>query len=107
MPLKSDSVKSATFVGGNFYSGDANSQSSDYVFAFDGNISRSQQFGLFEAYYGADISLGNYKVATVDSYYNSPTVNAQIINSMAGHKFFGGGGLSGRYQYCFAIRQWK
>jgi hypothetical protein len=95
MPLKSDSAKSATYFGASIYTGNANTQGADEVFAFQTNVSRAHQFGVFQAYYGADLTLGNYNVASFDSVGNSSTVNYGIINSMSGGKFFGAEGLAG------------
>jgi hypothetical protein len=109
IPLSADSVKSSTSAGGDVYIGSANEDGTDNVFLFSGNINRTAQWNHFQAYYGLDLSLGNYGVAKVDSFYNSPSVNFATINSMDGNKFFEGLGASGGINFVlpFNSGEWR
>jgi hypothetical protein len=95
MPLKADSIKSTTAVSGNLFVGAANTQGSDNVIAFNGSVYRTHQFGIFQAYYSGDLSLGNYNVTHLDSAGLDPAVNFRYVNSAAGSKFFYGYGAEG------------
>jgi len=108
-PLLSDSVKSAIYLSGNMYSGSANYNGSDDVINFEGDVYRTQQFGLLEAYYGLNASFGNYDVAELDSDYTYSTVNYQLINSMAGSKSFGGVGAEGGINFTLPMAhgEWR
>ena len=66
--MKTDSLKSAMYVNGVFSAGSANDRAADHVTAFQGSIHRSNNFGIFQAYYGANLTLGSYHVS---EYYNS------------------------------------
>ncbi|HWK05239.1 MAG TPA: hypothetical protein VNS58_16475 [Puia sp.] len=99
IPLKSDSVPSATYVSGVFTEGGANDGLRDNVFSFTGSIYRSHNFGHFQGFYGGNVSLGSYNVGHY-SYYNdarprslsdSLPVNARagdIINGKGQYKGF-------------------
>lgn len=93
IPLKSDSVKAASFISVILTKGAANSSSSDNVMAFHGNFHRSFRFGICQGYYGIHHSLGFYRVAKVQ--HRRFNVNESIINRMAGNKFFGSYGING------------
>lgn len=93
VPLNSDSVKSSTYVGGVFSAGSANDGESDKKYSFLGSISRGNNFGKFQARYGASITAGSYKMAHFDSVGNHSTVNYSVINQNAGTYFFGGAGM--------------
>jgi hypothetical protein len=109
IPLSADSIKSSTSAGGDLYFGSANEDGSDNVFLFSGNISRTAQLNHFQAYYGLDLSLGNYEVVKVDSFNNSSSVNFAAINSMDGNKFFEGLGASGGINFVFPFKggEWR
>ncbi|HEX9510115.1 MAG TPA: hypothetical protein VF939_06505 [Puia sp.] len=98
LPLKSDSVPSATYVSGVFTEGGANYQLRDNVFSFTGSIYRSHNFGHFQGFYGSNVSLGSYNVGHY-SYYNdarpSRLSDSLPINARAGDRFFGGYGAGG------------
>jgi hypothetical protein len=68
IPFKSDSLKSAIYGSIVYSTGTANDQGSDWVHAGQATIYRSQNFGHFQAYYGANITLGTYGVS---DFYNS------------------------------------
>ncbi|HZE85035.1 MAG TPA: hypothetical protein VE035_12050 [Puia sp.] len=93
-PLRSDSIRSATYASGSFTTGTANEHWRDNQYYFTGAIHRSHNFGRFEAYYGANASLGKYQVDSMSS-YPAPGASAVLINKMVGGKSFGGYGLAG------------
>ena len=98
VPLRSDSVRAAIYASASFTAGSANERFRDNQYYFSGAFHRSHNFGHFQAWYGADASLGNYQV---DSINGRPAagVNENIINSRSGTKSFGGYGLSGGIDY--------
>src|SRR5450432_3183904 len=67
IPLKSDSLKGATYASSFFTLGGANDGWRDGVYAFQGRIHRSNNFGNFQAYHGANLSLGTYHIAEYDN----------------------------------------
>lgn len=97
MPLKSDHVSSASYLHGGIAIGGANDYRDD-VFTFTSEYYRAHSFGVFEAYYGANFSLGYYNV---QNYFNSPIGSlrdsfvVKTINDMTGEKLFGGYGAKG------------
>lgn len=97
IPLKSDSLKSATYVSGVFTGGGVNHNLRDDVFAFTGSIYRSHNFGSFQGYYGVSGSLGSYDVANYSGYKPNGG-NTTIYTPDPGNKFFGcysgGGGIN-------------
>ena len=96
--MKIDSLKSAIYASGVFSNGPANYQNADNIVAFQGSLHRSNNFGIFQAYYGANLSLGSYHVSEfympVFYYggYSRPDSMNHIYNS---NKFFGSYGVSG------------
>jgi hypothetical protein len=95
IPLKSDSAKGATYISGVFTGGGANSDWRDAVYAFQGSIHRSNNFGNFQAYYGANLSLGCYHVKEYSRYdYYYP--NDSLYNNVpASYNYFGMYGFNG------------
>lgn len=105
IPLKSDSTAAATYASLNFMVGGANHKWHDNTWSFTGSLHRSHNFGIFQAYYGANAALGVYRVR---SFLPADTPNAfnpsrrsryafddSTINSRSGDKFFGAWGLVG------------
>jgi hypothetical protein len=102
IPMKMDSLKSGIYVNGILSTGSANDRAADHVTMFQGSLHRSNNFGIFQAYYGANLSLGSYYI---EDYYNfSHNYNAgygypyliDSSNHIPGtHKFFGSYGISG------------
>jgi hypothetical protein len=100
--MKIDSLKSAVYVAGIFSLGSANDRGADHVTMFEGTVHRSNNFGIFQAYYGTNLSLGSYYV---DDYYNlnhnfnggygSPYMLDSSNHIPGSHKFFGSYGISG------------
>lgn len=93
IPLKSDSVKAASYISGILTKGTASSSSSDDIMAFHGDFHRSFRFGICQGYYGIHYSSGFYRVAKVQ--YRRFNVDESVINKMAGNKFFGSYGVNG------------
>ncbi|HEU0064761.1 MAG TPA: hypothetical protein VFQ58_07010, partial [Flavisolibacter sp.] len=96
MPQLSEQAHTANYISGNFAKGGAN-RGDDPVFDFKGEFYRAHSFGIFEAYYGAEVTFGNYTV----SKQRPPTHSARdsfitnVLNKGIGNKFFGGYGLNG------------
>ena len=98
--MKSDSLNSAIYVSGVFSNGTANDRGADHVTMFQGSMHRSNNFGMFQAYYGVGFSLGSYHVA---DFYNVnhrfTQANPYLIDNSnhipGSHNFFGTYGVSG------------
>jgi len=83
VPLKQDSIKSASYVGLSVSNGTANDNQADETLTFFTSLSRAHNFGNFQGFYAANISLGNYKVTPFSEYEGR-----DAINENAGNKFF-------------------
>jgi hypothetical protein len=103
-PLQSDSIAAATYASINFMVGGANHRWHDNTWSFSGSLHRSHNFGMFQASYGANTTLGVYDVRpyiTSNDTTNTPRTNSFrpfdeiAINSRSGNKFFGAWGLMG------------
>jgi hypothetical protein len=96
MPQLSENTRTGNYLNGNFAIGGAN-RGKDNVFNFKGEFYRAHAFGIFEAYYGAELALGSYTVAKQQPLL--PTSQDSIIintlNKNIGNKFFGGYGFNG------------
>lgn len=95
IPMHQDSVKSATYFNSAISVGGTNEGKTDPVYSLTTNISRSNNFSIFQAHYGAGLTIGSYKMKSYDSTGNNNTVNYSVINQHAGNYFFGGGGFDG------------
>jgi hypothetical protein len=62
IPLRSDSIKSATYVNGIITLGGANQNGRDNIYSFNGNISQSHNIGHLQAWYGIGVTAGNYLI---------------------------------------------
>jgi len=109
IPLRSDSLKSAFYVNSAIFTGSANDYGHDDMFAFQTSLSAGHNFGYFQAYYGAGITLGNYRVNTFDSFGISRSVDYKIINQYAGSKFFGTTGIEAGFNLVIplGISEWR
>ena len=109
IPLHDDSTAAATYVNAVLFNGQANDQGRDKKLAFSLDLSRSHNFGNFQAHYGLGGTVGRYKVATYDSIGNSSSVNYQSINRKAGNYFFGGAGVDGGINFVLpsARSEWR
>jgi len=97
IPLQSDSTKGATYVSGIITLGGANESLRDNAFSFQGRIHRSNNFGNFQAYYGANLTLGVYHVSEFDNYYHSYSYPYYDSNYhyYSSNNFFGSYGFNG------------
>lgn len=95
IPMHKDSIKSASYLSSVISMGGANEGETDPVYSFTANLSRSHNFSFFQAYYGAGLTVGSYKIKPYDSLGNNHTVNYRLINQQTGNYFFGGGGFDG------------
>ena len=86
IPVKSDSIKSATYVNAHFTTGAANYDLRDNTYDFQGSFSRSHNFGHFQAYYAANIILGDYDLHD----YSNNNISYPQQN-----KYFGAYGFNG------------
>ncbi len=103
MPMKSDSLKSAFYANGVYTNGSANDRQSDHVWSLEGSLHRSHNFGIFQAYYGANLTLGSYNIS--DYYRSDYRYSGGFIGTYypvdtpyhiaATNKFFGAYGVSG------------
>ena len=94
LPLRSDSLRSASYISGVFTGGVANDNWRDGINSFTGSFYRAHVFNHFQAFYGADASLGYYRVAGYSGDKPAPGLDTALINTASGHKFFGGYGVS-------------
>ncbi|MFM9909424.1 MAG: hypothetical protein ACKVOW_08750 [Chitinophagaceae bacterium] len=102
MPLHSEHKKSALYGGVSIAAGGANEDWKDGLFAFSGEIHQAHKFGVFQAFYGANVTLGNYQVNSYGQQYDgylfgsyNRNLNDTLLNKLTGNKFFGTWGLSG------------
>lgn len=102
IPLKSDSLRSATYISGGITEGGANEDLSDNLLALTGSIYRSHNFGHFQGFYGVNASIGSYYVRS-HPYVTWNAINNAMINAAAGGKFFGGYGASGGIDFVHPI----
>jgi hypothetical protein len=68
IPFKSDSLKSAVYGSLIYTTGTANDKGKDWIHAGQASIYRSHNLGNFQAFYGANITLGVYGIS---EFYNS------------------------------------
>gem|GEM_PF-345860 len=99
VPLVKDSAPTAFYAQGAFLAGGAGIKLKDQVTAFRGSFTVAHHGSFWQAYYGADLTLGSYRInkwdtsTTVNYLHPAPLYNAAILNSQAGGKFFGGAGF--------------
>jgi hypothetical protein len=98
IPMKSDSLKSAFYGNLVFSNGSANDRGADQIFAFQSAVHRSNNFGIFQAYYGANLTLGSYQQASFYNFYHPDYSNYTADSSRyipGSNHFFGTYGFSG------------
>jgi hypothetical protein len=71
IPVRADSIKSAIYANIHYTVGHANFNSRDDMYDFQGSLSRSHNFGYIQAYYAANITIGNYGVHDYTNTYIS------------------------------------
>jgi hypothetical protein len=106
IPLKSDSIRSATYFNSNIALGSANAMHND-VKSITLNLHRSHTFKLIQAHYGIDFSIGRYHVTKEFPRANSITDTTIIneINRNSGAKLFGGYGFEGGLNLVVPIKK--
>ncbi|MFI5154527.1 MAG: hypothetical protein ACHQET_14415 [Chitinophagales bacterium] len=105
IPMVEDSMKSANYVSGIFTAGTANDKGFDNLYSFQASFHRSHQLDAFQAYYGANMGLGNYEIAEYfrtkpnDGYYG---LNGSYMSPYdttfhipKSNSFFGNVGING------------
>jgi hypothetical protein len=95
VPMRGDSIKSASYFNASITAGGANEGENDPKYSLTADFSRSHNFGIFQAYYAGGLTVGSYRMKPYDSVGNNYTVNYRIINHNRGTYFFGGGGFDG------------
>ena len=60
---QTDSLKSAMFINAMIFNGEANDAGADHIFGFQGKMHKTNQFSVFQTYYGASLTMGSYHVA--------------------------------------------
>lgn len=96
LPRLNSPMSSATYVSGSLSTGFSNQGIQDEVVNLQTSIYRGSHFSAFQAYYGANLSMGIYGVNKYDSSpLLRPRIDAATINRYAGNKFFGGIGVIG------------
>jgi hypothetical protein len=105
IPPHRDSTKSAFYAAMSFGEGISNYMSRDHLFLFNGNIHRGQNFGHFQAYYGAGLSLGNYHVSNYSLGYviGNPIRDTTINYNTASDQSFGAIGVNGGINYVIPL----
>jgi len=79
LPQRTDSVHTAVYVHGSYIAGAANDKGTDYFSGGRAGIFVAHHFGLFQCYYGVDLSLGTYHLGRWDTSYTFLPVAAQAI----------------------------
>ncbi len=118
IPMISDSIKGATYGSFVYTPGNANYQGSDRLWSLQTSIYRSNNFGRVQAYYGANITLGSYRVG---EFYNiiyryDPTIFGPVSNPIdtiyhipPSYQTFGSYGVSGGLNYVIPFKkgEWR
>jgi hypothetical protein len=116
IPLQTDSIRQAFYAGASFLTGSANTRGKDHFNAFHTSISRSQNTGILQAYYGVDLTLGSYFMGRWDSVpanffapSYAPPLNYSLLNQYTGNHFFGGTGFNGGLNLVIPLemREWR
>ena len=105
IPLHSDSTRSAFYAAMSFGEAYSNYQFRDHLFLFEGNIHRGQNFGHFQAYYGAGLTLGDYHVSNYSLNYviGAPFRDTTINYNTSSDQSFGALGLTGGINYVVSL----
>jgi hypothetical protein len=105
LPLVKDSAHTAFYARTAFYWGGANDRHNDHLDGWSFSGYRAHHFGLFQCFYGLDLSLGTYNVGKWDTtysllslltytYWTPPGTSAKLA-PFAGDKFYGSTSFSG------------
>lgn len=107
IPLTSESMKTASYLGLMGTVGGSNHRLRDELFAFQANYHRTFQWDRLQGYYGGGASIGRYQV---ESYtFPGNHVDPAWINPRAGNKLHGSYGLQGGVNYVLPFRrgEWR
>lgn len=116
VPLHNEGTAAASYAGFHATVGSANQHGQDQSFSFGTSFHRSHNFNVFQATYGANLELGDYKVNryhllndTLGAAWQNRSFDAAGINERAGHKFFGAYGLNGSINVVLPFRrsEWR
>lgn len=109
IPLQQDSAKSASYVAASISNGSANDRGADGTFTFFTSASRAHNFGNFQGFYAANLSLGNYSVTPFAMDEGTGNFDPGAINQNAGNKFFGSTGMDGGINFVLPIKggEWR
>jgi hypothetical protein len=103
IPLQSDSLKAASYLGANLRFGIANFAWRDALYSFTASFHRSHNWKGLQAFYGANFSAGAYYVYPYHATVSDDYIDTTYINKHAGSKFFGSAGLQGGINYVIPI----
>jgi len=120
-PTLRDSARSAIFVNGTYFTGQANDDHTDTYKAFHTEIYRSHHGKFLQGYYGLDLTLGDFATGRWDTVKSDvsnadprgrrygPPLHASELNEYAGHRFFGGTGFNGGINLVIPIHhgEWR
>ncbi len=98
IPMKEDSLRGATYLSGIFTMGSANARLADGLYALQGNIHRSNNLGLIQIYYGANLTLGSYLISDFYNYSHYPgypTAGDSLNHTPSSTHSFGSYGIMG------------
>jgi len=117
LPLLKDSAHTAVYGGVSLFNGSANDYGNDHLSGGQITAHVAHHTGRMQFFYGLDLTLGSYSLGKWDSGYTgaffrartSPPMHADILNTYAGGKFFGGAGFSGGANYCLPFKdgEWR
>jgi hypothetical protein len=97
IPLKSDSIKGATYATVVATVGGANDAFRDDQFSFRGSVHRSNTFGNLHVFYGGSLAFGSYDAKGSD--FNSPSYSGNnttvSVNVPGQNMFFGAASMTG------------
>jgi len=99
LPLRSDSIRSAFYLRGDYFAGSANDNNNDHLHGGKASAYWARHFGAFQCYSGLDLTMGVYNARAWDTGFNFsnrliPPVNYKELDARGGRKFFGGTGFS-------------
>ncbi|MDF2191899.1 hypothetical protein [Paraflavitalea sp. CAU 1676] len=114
IPLQNEGIASASYAGLHISAGNANHRGHDYTLNLSGTYHRSHNFEGFQATYGANFMLGNYRVRRFSpdsstSRYDGLGFDPAFINDHTGNKFFGAWGINGSFNAVMKtdIGEWR
>jgi hypothetical protein len=108
-PMLTDSLPSATYFSGHVSFGGVNSGHQDVILSGTASIHRAHTFKIWQAYYGANIIAGNYRInPSYDEYQQNPqkgyTSSYDSKHSYSsGNRFFGAAGATGGFNLLIPI----